>query len=91
MGLLVLVHDLRELDYLPGDVATVVALCIGCPPTGRFVAAPPPLRPRILHVPVLRPSSTCCLPRDWTGSQGCIGWRPIVAGTARLDALNTAV
>jgi hypothetical protein len=91
MGLLVLVHDLGELDYLPGDVATVVALCIGCQPTSRFVAAPLPLRPRILHVPVLGLSSAFCLPRDWTGSQCCIGWQPIVAGTTRLEALDTAV
>jgi hypothetical protein len=28
--LLVLVHDLGELDYLLGDVATGAALCIGC-------------------------------------------------------------
>jgi hypothetical protein len=91
MGLLVLVHDLGELDYLPGYVSIGVALCIGCWLTGRFLAAPSPLRLRILHVHVLRPSSTFCLPRDWTGSQGCIGWRPIGAGTARLEALDTAV
>jgi hypothetical protein len=91
MGLLVLVRDPGELDFLPGDVATVVALYIGCRPTCRFVAAPPPLRPRILHVPVLGLSSAFCLPRDWTGSQRCIGWLPILAGTARLEALDPLV
>jgi hypothetical protein len=68
MGQLVLLYDLGELDCLPGDVATVVALCIGYRPTGRFTAAPPLLRPRILHIPVLGPSSAFCLLRDWTGS-----------------------
>jgi hypothetical protein len=63
VGLLVLVHDLGELDCLVGDVATSAALCIGCQPTSRLLAAPP-VRPPILPIPVLRPSLAFCLPRD---------------------------
>jgi hypothetical protein len=89
--LVVFVHELGGLDYLVGNVATSAALRIGWRPTRGFLASPLPARPPILPTTVLISSLVICLRRECTGSQGRIGCRPIGAGAARLEALDSVV
>jgi hypothetical protein len=94
MKLLLLVHELGRLDYLVGDVASPtsgIAPCIGCRPTGQFLASLVLAQPPILPTSVLMSSSLFCLGRECMGSQGCIGWWPIGTRAARLEALKSAV